>query len=110
MPNTSWVVVPSAARTTNGTSSAFSAASNALDLQVTVSAVSGTTPSLALSVQWSDDGTNFGPVDGTGDAFAAITATGTVAKSLTVKGLYYQLVWAITGTTPSFTFFVEGAS
>lgn len=77
-----------------------------LDLEVNVSAVSGTSPSMTLSVQWSNDGTNFGAPDGGGDTFAAITAATTVAKQLTVKGLYCQLVWTITGTTPSFTFSV----
>lgn len=77
-----------------------------LDLEINVSAVSGTTPSMTLSIQWSNDGVNFGPADGTPDAFAAITAAGTVAKQVTVKGLYMQLVWTISGTTPSFSFSV----
>lgn len=106
-----FTLVPSAARTTSGNSGPLSLADAAtVDLQVTVSAVSGTTPSLALSVQWSDDGTNFGAPDGGGDTFTAITAAGTVVKQLQAKGLYMQIVWTITGTTPSFTFAVTAAT
>lgn len=102
--------VSSAARTASGNSGPLALANVAtLDLEVNVSAVSGTSPSLALSVTWSDDGTNFGAPDGGGDTFAAITAAGTVVKQLQAKGLYAQIAWAITGTTPSFTFSVLGA-
>lgn len=102
--------VSSAARTTSGNSGALAlSGGSVIDLEVNVSAVSGTSPSMALEVQWSDDGTNFGSVDGTKDTFAAITATGTVVKQLQVKGLYMQINWAITGTTPSFTFSVLAA-
>jgi hypothetical protein len=102
-----FTLVNSAARTSTGNSGALALGDQSvLDLEVNVSAVSGTTPSLALSVLWSNDGTNFGAPDGGGDTFAAITVTGTVAKQLTVKGLYCQIVWTITGTTPSFTFSV----
>lgn len=61
---------------------------------------------MTLSIQWSNDGTNFGNTDGTPDTFAAITTAGTVEKQITVKGLYCQITWTITGTTPSFTFSV----
>jgi len=106
-----FVLVPSAARTATGNSGALTTngANGVLDLEINVTAVSGTSPSMALEVQWSDDGTNFGSVDGTKDTFAAITASGTVVKQLQVKGLYAQIVWTLTGTTPSFTFSVQGA-
>lgn len=108
--SSSSTLVASAARTANGNSGALAmGVAPTVNLQVTNSAVSGTTPSMTLSVLWSNDGTNFGAVDGTPDAFAAITAAGTVVKQLQVKGQYMQISWAITGTTPSFTFTVIGS-
>ena len=102
-----FTLVAAGARTATGNSGALALGDQSvLDLEVNVTAVSGTTPSMTLSVQWSNDGTNFGAPDGGGDTFAAITATGVVAKQLTVKGLYCQIVWTITGTTPSFNFSV----
>ena len=72
-------------------------------MSVNVTAVSGTTPSMALSVEWSNDGVNFGagesPV-----TFAAITAAKNTQVRAPAQGTWLRLVWAITGTTPSFTF------
>lgn len=100
-----YTVVPSQTKTATGTSPALvmGYAPN-INLEVNVSAVSGTSPSMTLSLQWSNDGVNFGNVDGTPDAFAAITAAGTVVKQVSAKGLYMQVVWTISGTNPSFTF------
>jgi hypothetical protein len=107
VPQGVFTIVPSAARTASGNSGALTMGySPNISLQVTVSAVSGTTPSMTLSIQWSNDGVNFGNTDGTPDAFAPITAAATVNKQFTAKGLYMQITWTITGTTPSFTFFV----
>jgi len=105
-------VVASAARTTSSTTTSIPHGSDGhvLNLQVTVTAVSGTTPSMALSVLWSQDGTNFGPVDGGAQTFAAITTTGTVCKQVPVVGKFYQLSWTLTGTSPSFTFTVAAQS
>lgn len=106
-----FTLVPSAARTASGNSGPLGLAGTAvLDLEVAVTAVSGTTPSMTLSVTWSDDGTNFGAPDGGGDTFTALTAAGTVVKQLQAKGLYAQIAWAITGTNPSFTFAVLAAT
>lgn len=101
-------LVASAARTATGNSGAIAVGSGAatLELELEVTAVSGTSPSMTLSIQWSVDGTNFGNNDGSTDAFAAVTATGNVTKSIPVRAPYMQLVWTITGTTPSFTFTV----
>jgi hypothetical protein len=74
-----------------------------LNVLVNVTAVSGTTPSLTLSLQWSNDGTTWADADAA-DAFTAITAAGVKAKQFPVKAQYARLAWAITGTTPSFTF------
>lgn len=102
-----FTLVPSAARTTTGNSGPLGlSGGQSVDLEVIVTAASGTTPSMVLSVTWSDDGVNFGAPDGGGDTFAAITAAGSVVKQLQIKGSYMQIAWTITGTTPSFTFSV----
>lgn len=99
--------VASAARTTSGNSGSLDADEKVLNLLVNVSAVSGTSPSMALSILWSNNGTDFHDADGTADTFAAITAASKKVKQFTVKGAYYRIDWAITGTTPSFTFSVS---
>lgn len=101
-------LVASAARTVTGNSGAIGVGSNSatVELEVEVTAVSGTSPSMTLSVLWSEDGVNFGAPDGSSDAFTAITATTNVVKALTVRAPYMEIVWTISGTTPSFTFSV----
>lgn len=97
-------VVASAARTTTGQSAAIGMPDRTnVNLAVNVSAVSGTTPNMALTVEWSNDGTTWYKSD-PADTFTALTATGNVVKNLTVKGAFARLVWTLTGTSPSFTF------
>lgn len=103
-----YTIVPSTTKIATGNSGplVMGYAPN-VSLQVTVTAMSGTgSPSITYTIQWSNDGVNFGNTDGTPDAFAAITATGTVNKQFTAKGLYMQITWTIAGTNPSFTFFI----
>lgn len=110
-------VVPSAARTTSGDSGSISLFESLrvsseeqdvdrVNLLVHVTAVGGVGPSMALAVQWSHDGTNFVASD-PADSFTAITTSGGVVKSFTVKAPSYRIVWTVTGTTPSFTFSVS---
>ena len=98
-------IVASAARTTTG-NSGFLPAPKALNLALwaNVTAVSGTTPSMALSVEWSFDGATAATIDGTADTFTAITAAGSPTKVFTTKAPFFRVTWTITGTTPSFTF------
>jgi hypothetical protein len=100
--------VPSAARTTSGNSGSLDPGEqgNTLHLLVDVTAASGTTPSLALSVEWSSNGTDWATPE-TADTFTAITAAAKRVKSFTRKAPLDRVVWAITGTTPSFTFSVD---
>lgn len=74
-----------------------------IGVQVNVTAVSGTTPSLTVELQWSNDGVNFASVQGSADIFTAVTAAGNVNKQFIVKGRYAQLKYTVSGTTPSFT-------
>lgn len=101
--------VGSAARTTSGNSGALDPGErgNMIHLLVDVTAVSGGTPSLAFSIEWSPRGVSVFAAAETPDTFTAITATGSRVKSFTRKAPFYRIVWAITGTTPSFTFSVD---
>ena len=99
--------VASAARTATGNSGALDASEfGVASLFLNVTAASGTTPNLVVSVEESDDGTTFRSVG----AFAAKTAAGTERKSFAISAPYYRVVWTITGTTPSFTFSVTGTA
>lgn len=108
----STIVAASAARTATGSSGALPVMDmdpsglSTLAIGLNVTAVSGTSPSLTLSVEWSFDGVNFLKGDPV-DAFTAVTAVGGAAKSFTPKGMAYRVTWTITGTTPSFTFDVS---
>ena len=98
-------LVASAARTTTGASSGVllpQAGTNVV-VHAFVTAASGTTPSMVLSVEWSDDGSTW-MVSDPSDAFTAITTTGNTAKTFTRKARFARLRWTLTGTTPSFTF------
>jgi hypothetical protein len=95
--------VPSAARTTSGNSGAIAVQAESLGIGLNVTAVTGTSPSMTVTVEWSYDGTNFA-VGETTDSFAAITAAKVTNRLVSVRAPYYRLVWAITGTSPSFTY------
>ncbi|MHB8188921.1 MAG: hypothetical protein ACYDHP_00545 [Ferrimicrobium sp.] len=76
-----------------------------IGLVIDVSAASGTSPSMALSLLWSDDGTHWAT-----DASAALgtyTAVGGGAVSVPVKGELFAVAYAVTGTTPSFTVTID---
>lgn len=72
--------------------------------RLTITAASGTTPSLTLTVEDSPDGSTWT----VRDTFPAQTGAATVTRALptTLVGLQ-RVTWAITGTTPSFTFKVD---
>lgn len=99
-------VAASAARTANGVSSRALVNGRTVAVQVDVTVVSGTTPSLAVTLEWSNDGNTWYTGD-PADAMTAITAVSSKAKSFEARGSYVRAAWAITGTTPSFTFTVS---
>jgi hypothetical protein len=97
------VISASSAKTASGNSALFSCPAGArVSVWVNVSAVSGTTPSMTLTVQWSMDGTNWADGD-PADTFTAVTAVGAKVKDFARKASLMRLVWTISGTTPSFT-------
>lgn len=98
-------VSASSAKIANGNSNLLPVPQNSLSLaiEVVVTAIGGVSPNLALTVQWSQDGVNIADADPV-DAFTAIVGVGNKSKTFAIKGEFYRLVWALTGTSPSFTF------
>ena len=102
-------IVPSAARTASGSSSTFYTYGpiTGIVFQVNVTAVSGTTPTLAVKVEDSVDGTNWNQVQTT----SSITATGITLVRVDLRTTpvteRLRFTWTIGGTTPSFTFAVD---
>ncbi|NUP24022.1 MAG: hypothetical protein HOZ81_49805 [Streptomyces sp.] len=80
-------------------------ARHTLRLQLNVTAVSGTTPSLTVNVQTSADANSWYMVG----SFAAKTAVSSENKSFSGLDRYVRLQWAApSGTTPNFTFNATG--
>lgn len=93
-------------RTTSGASGAFEsppARNGKLAVLISITASSGTTPTLDVSLEWSHNGTTFYPSD-PADAFTQMTGTAPKFKSFDIKANYFRVVYAIAGTTPSFSF------
>ncbi len=97
-------VLASAARTTSGNS-------NSVETQffreliafLNVTVISGTTPTLDVKFQDSQNGTDW--IDVPSGAFAQITTTtGLRRLVLPAVGPYVRAVYTIAGTTPSYTF------
>lgn len=94
--------VASAAITTTTTTAAFTpTAGHTYQVNIPVTAVSGTTPTLDVAIEESDDaGTNWFKVYD----FPRITATGIYrSPKLPLTGNRVRYVQTLTGTTPSFT-------
>lgn len=95
-------LLASAARTASGTATVDAASEyDSVDIYLDVTAVSGTSPSMTVTYQTSmDGGTTWFDVT----AGAAITAAGKQAINVSRPGAMGRISYAITGTTPSFTF------
>lgn len=100
-------LLPSAARTTSGTSSVVGGFGDRISLraQVEVTAASGVSPTLDVVIEDTLDGTNWNPVgtftQRTAAAREVVNITGLFTDRLRVR-------WTVGGTTPSFTFSVVG--
>lgn len=88
----------------NGGSGQQSSAYTTGRLTLAVTAASGTTPSMTVTVETSGDGTTWSSVG----SFAAKTTTSTERKTFSGLDNFVRCSWAITGTTPSFTATVSG--
>lgn len=109
MPNRKTrTVVASRTETATGVSPAIEAGgARSLDLAVSITAASGTSPTFVLSVAWSNDDGNTWFAADPADAFTSRSTAGGWVKTFTPKGLHYRVTWTIGGTTPSFTFSVQ---
>jgi len=85
-----------AVTTATGDSGAIKATSDKIALAFDFTDVSGAAASIAIKVDWSPDGVNFGPA-ATPDVFPAVTVASVVVLSLDVKGAYYKVTWTLTG-------------
>lgn len=93
--------VASAARTATGTGTAFDTSDvDEITATLAITAASGTTPTLDVTLETTADGTNYYTVG----AFAQKTTTATEAKVFTGLGSLSRWKWTVGGTTPSFTF------
>ncbi len=109
-------VVASAARTASGNSGLIAPGGGSLALGVdrvslllNVTAASGTSPTLNVSIEWSMDGGGTYAASEPVDSFGQITAAEAVVKKFDAKSGHYRIVWAIAGTAPSFTFSIREA-
>jgi hypothetical protein len=104
-------LVPSAARTTNGSAEIdLDDNVDSIRLVLDITAVSGAGATLALVIEESFDGANWNAT--ALDTFPNQTATGRVYRTIANTLLYgqrFRARWTITGTTPSFTFSLHGA-
>jgi len=92
--------------TSTGTTSALDASGNAsIAFTVNVSASSGTTPTLDVQLQESDDGTNNWTEVYDADRFTTTGSYKSMRQSLHAR--YYRFNYVIAGSSPSFTFTVR---
>lgn len=114
------VIAPGTVITASGQSAAMAMRSDVtatLNAYASISAVSGTTPSITFGIAFDNDadGNGYPPVSfGTATTGTAQTATGTdvlvataTAPSNATDGVnttrYYRITWTVSGTSPSFT-------
>lgn len=97
-----WEVLPLVARSTDGEGEAIDIGSTGkLSLGIDVTLVTGSgSPSLAVTLETSEDGEEW---EEAGEFFAKTAAGREVARFKNLDR-YIRVVWALTGTNPSFTF------
>lgn len=83
-------------RTASSATKAIKATSETIALAFDVTVVDGTSATLNISVEWSPNGTNFGPA-ATPDTLPEITATGVYQKRFDIKAKYYRVVFTVGG-------------
>ncbi len=102
LDGTPYSFAESAARTATGTSDVKEFVGELLAVTLDITAASGTTPSMTVTIEDSPTGTGQWTQLA---AFPAQTAAGTNVQRITgAVHDYIRARWTITGTTPSFTF------
>lgn len=101
------LVAPGTVTTANGNTSGRAVGYiHTLRLSRVVTAASGTTPSLTVIVEHSPDNATWA----THTTFTAATAANTERKVLSGLDRYVRARWTVSGTTPSFTWSLQGES
>lgn len=101
-------LLTSAARTTSGQGSSIPTNDRNQVAKLDVTAASGTTPNLTVTIEESPNGSTGWA---THSSFAAKTGTGSQVIELKRRTQpFVRAAWTITGTTPSFTFSVQVAN
>jgi len=97
-------ILASAARSSSSNSNSFKTkAANSLRVYVDVTAKSGTSPTLDITIQTSPDNSNWY----TAGTLTQITDTGQYTGTATTIGPYIRILYTIGGTTPVITFSVK---
>lgn len=100
-----FTLVPQTTATGNGASPTQETRNiHTLRLALAVTAATGTTPSLTVTLEHSPDGTTWVAHS----AFPSVTAAGSTRRIFSGLDRFVRATWAVTGTTPSFTFTVAG--
>lgn len=104
------VVQDNVTRTATGNSTPIEVGDRGVaNLEVVVTAASGTTPTLDIAIQTSKDGSGTGlGAWRTIASFAQLTAAGSERKSFAGLDRFVRATSTIGGTTPSFTYSVKG--
>jgi hypothetical protein len=102
-----FTIANNAALTTSGNSTSVAVqpvgnVGGAVSCHVAVTAVSGTNPTLTVSLQWSWNNSTWITANAD-ETFATITATGAALLTVPSRAPYVRAAWTVTGTTPSFT-------
>lgn len=98
----------SAARTATGQGSSTPTSNQAQVAKLDVTAVSGTTPSLTVTIEESSNGSTGWAAH---SSFTARSTTGSQVIDLKKRTQpFVRAAWTISGTTPSFTFSVQVAN
>jgi hypothetical protein len=79
-----------------------------LRAQVVVSAATGTTPSLTVTIQTSHDNGSTDAWRTAGAAYSALTAAGSSPYQCFAVDRYVRVSYVVSGTTPNITFAVNG--
>lgn len=97
-------VLASGALTTTGQSAAIDVGgAGTLRAQVQVSAVSGTTPSVTVTIQTSHDAGSTDAWRTAGAAYSALTSVSNSPYQCFVVDRYVRVAYTVSGTTPSLT-------
>lgn len=108
-PGRDVTVLASGAVTATGQSTGIDVGGAAtLRAQVQVTAVSGTTPSITVTIQTSHDNGSTDAWRTAGAAYTALTAVGNSPYQCFVVDRYVRVSYVVSGTTPSLTVDVVG--